>query len=65
LRIDRVKFAAALASNDIKVYELASMTGLSRATISGIKSGKGCSKDTADKLVAVLGQNIIVQREER
>ena len=62
MRIDRVKFAAALASKDIKVYELANMTGLSRGTITGVKTGKSCSKSTADKLTAVLGEDIIADR---
>lgn len=59
MRIDRVEFAAALARADISVKQLAEKTGLSRGTITGVKSGKSCSKDTADKLIAVLGAEII------
>ena len=59
MRINRVVFAAALASKDLKVYELAEKSGVSRPTITAVKSGKSCSKDTAEKLAAVLGRNIL------
>lgn len=49
MRIDRVRFAAALASADLKVYELAQRAGVSRPTITAVKSGKSCSKETAEK----------------
>lgn len=62
MRIDRVKFAAALASADLKVYELAQRAGVSRPTITAVKSGKSCSKETAEKLVAVLGRGILQQQ---
>lgn len=63
MRIDRIKFATALAEKDIKVYQLAQMSGLSRITVSSVKSGKSCSKDTAEKLVGVLGPQILEQEE--
>lgn len=59
MRIDRVKFAAALARADLNVKQLAERSGVSRVTISSIKSGKSCSKDTADKLTKILGCAII------
>lgn len=62
MRIDRVSFAAALARKDLKVKQLAEMTGVSRATITAVKNGKSCAKDTADKLVAILGMDIIEER---
>lgn len=58
-RIDRVEFAAALARADLSVNRLAELSGLSRGTITGVKSGKSCSQETADKLAAVLGRDII------
>lgn len=61
MRIDRVEFAAALARADLNVNRLAELSGLSRGTISSVKTGKSCSKDTAEKLVAVLGQDILQQ----
>ena len=59
MRIDRVKFAAALARADFNVKQLAECSGVSRATISSVKTGKSCSKDTAYKLAKVLGHDII------
>ena len=64
MRIDRVKFAAASARKDINCKQLAELSGVSRVTITGVKTGKSCSKSTADKLAAVLGQDIIEQRKE-
>lgn len=58
-RVDRVIFAAALARADLNVKQLAERSGVSRATITSIKSGKSCSQETANKLAAVLGGDII------
>lgn len=59
MRIERVAFVAALARKDLTITELAALSGVSRATISAIKSGKRCSKKTAEKLIAILGTDII------
>lgn len=61
MRIDRVKLAAEMARADLNVKRLSELSGLSRATVTGVKSGKSCSKDTADKLAAVLGRDIIME----
>lgn len=61
-RIDRVAFAAALARLDLTGNQLAAKAGLSRGTVTAVRTGKSCSKDTAEKLAAVLGRDII--REE-
>lgn len=58
MRIDRVKFAAGLARKDITCLKLAELSGLSRATITAIKSGKSCTKETAKKLAAGLGVSV-------
>lgn len=63
MRIDRVDFAAALARADLNVKQLAELSGVSRATITSVKSGKSCSQETADKLAAVLGRDIIRKEE--
>ena len=55
MRIDRVKFAAALARADLNVKRLAEKSGVSRPTITSVKSGKSCSEETAKKLAAGLG----------
>lgn len=62
VRIDRVALAAEMARNDLNCKRLVELSGVSRVTITAIKSGKACSADTADKLVAVLGRNIIEER---
>lgn len=59
VHIDRVTFAAALARKDINCLQLAKLSGVSRGTISSVKTGKRCSQETADKLAAVLGRDII------
>lgn len=61
-RVDRVKFVMALTERDLTVKRLAELTGVSRATLSSVKSGKGCSQKTAARLVRVLGQDIIEER---
>lgn len=63
MRIDRVKFAAALAKKDITCLQLAKLSGLSRVTITSVKTGKSCSKETARRLAAVLGEGIISKEE--
>jgi len=62
VRINRVEFAAALARADLNVKRLAELSGVSRGTITSVKTGKSCSRETAEKLAAVLGRDII--REE-
>lgn len=64
MRIDRVKFAAALARADLNVKQLAECSGVSRVTVTAVKNGKSCSKDTADKLARVLGYDIIQNAQQ-
>lgn len=59
MRIDRVKFAAALARLDLNGNKLAEKAGVSCGTVTAVRTGKSCSKETADKLAAVLGREII------
>jgi DNA-binding Xre family transcriptional regulator len=61
MRINRVALITEMARKYMTIKELSEKTGLSRATISTVKSGKGCSEETAAKLAAVLGQSIIEQ----
>lgn len=64
MRIDRVKFVAAMARADLKVCELAEKSGVSRPTITSIRGGKSCAPETARKLAAVLGPDIIDEKED-
>ena len=59
IRINREKFAAALARLDITGNELAEQTGLFRSTITAIRSGKSVNRETAQKVVSVLGAEIM------
>lgn len=59
MRIDRVKFAAALARLDLNGNQLAEKAGLSRGTVTAVRTGKSCNRATAEKLAAVLGREIM------
>ncbi len=63
MRIDRVRVVTEMARKDLTVKRLAEMSGLSRLTVSSIKNGKSCSKETAEKLAAILGRDIIEKGE--
>lgn len=63
MRINRIELVAKMASKDLTAKRLAELTGLSRFTLSTIKNGKSCSKETAKKLAAVLGDDIIEKGE--
>lgn len=58
LRINRVKLAAEMAKLDVNGKELATTAGLSRATITGVKSGKSCSRETGEKIARALGVDV-------
>lgn len=57
--MDRVATIAEMARRHMSCNQLAELSGVSRATITSIRNGKSCSRETADKLSAVLGRNII------
>lgn len=59
MRISRERFAAAMARLDITGNSLAELAGVSRGTVTAVKSGKSCSAQTANKLAAILGHEII------
>ena len=59
MRINRANLAAAMVRTDLNGKQLAEKSGLSRVTITSIKSGKRCSEETAQKLVAILGPEIL------
>lgn len=59
MRINRVKFAAALARADLNVKRLAEKAGVSRGTVTAVRTGKSCAPETAYKLAAVLGKDIL------
>ena len=58
MRIDRKKLIIAMMDRDMNTIQLAELTGLSRATISGIRCGKSCAKDTLDRISKALDINV-------
>lgn len=61
MRIDRIKLIAEMARKDLTVKRLSEASGVSRLTITNVRGGKSCSVETAEKLAAVLGREIISQ----
>ena len=59
MRVDRMKLVAEMAKRDLTATRLAELTGLSRITVSYVKNGKSCSKETAEKLMSIFGHDII------
>lgn len=64
MRIDRVKLIAVMASLDLKVGQLAELSGVSRMTVSAIRGGKSCSHSTALKIARALGVDVSEILEE-
>ena len=58
MRIDRIKVIVLMAEKEYSANELAARDGLSRSTISQIRSGKSCSAKTADALAQGLGVSV-------
>ncbi|MGI5852606.1 MAG: helix-turn-helix domain-containing protein [Caldicoprobacterales bacterium] len=54
MRIDRKKLAVKMIDKDLNVIQLSELSGLSRATISNVRCGKSCSKETVRKIAKAL-----------
>jgi putative transcriptional regulator len=59
MRINREKLAVALVRLGLNGKQLAEKAGLSRGTVTAVRSGKSCSFATAQKIAAVLGGDVI------
>ena len=59
--MDRVAIITEMAKRHMNCNQLVELSGVSRVTMTAVRSGKSCSQETADKLVAVLGHDIIKQ----
>lgn len=64
MRINREKFVAAMARKDLNGKKLAEQASVSAGTVTAIKWGKSCSEETAKKLAAVLGREIIEDKDK-
>lgn len=58
MRIDRVKLITEMAKREMKISELADKAGVSRNTVSSVRSGKACSEDSACRIAAALGVDV-------
>ena len=58
MRVDRVAFATELARADINLKTLSLRSGLSRSTITAVRSGKSCSENTVKKIADGLGISV-------
>lgn len=65
MRIDRIKLAVELARRDMTTLELAEKSGLSRATISGVKRGASCNGKSALKIADALGVKLETILEQK
>lgn len=54
LRINRVKLVTEMARQDMTQLRLVKLSGVSRATISGIQNGRSCSSRSAVKIADAL-----------
>ena len=64
MRIDRVKLIAEMARRDLKVNELAELAGVSRVTITALRGGKSCSKNSVLHVARALGVDVTEIMEE-
>ncbi len=58
MNINRIQLITEMAKQDVSVKELAERSGVSRATISALRSGKKASAETIDKIVKALGKDL-------
>lgn len=54
MRINRIKLITEMTRRDMTQLRLVELTGVSRATISGIQNGRSCSSSTAVKIADAL-----------
>lgn len=54
LRINRIKLLTEMARQDMTQRRLVELSGVSRATISGIQNGRSCSSRSAVKIADAL-----------
>lgn len=58
MRIDRVKLITEMARQEIKVNELAEKSGVSRVTITSMRGGKSCTRNSILHVVRALGVDV-------
>lgn len=63
MRIDRVKLVTEMARQDMTQLRLVELSGVSRATISGIQNGRSCSSRSAVKIADALNVPLVTLLE--
>lgn len=58
MRLDRIKLICEMAKQDMTAIQLAKLSGVARATITGVRSGKSCNDQTGAKIARALGVDI-------
>lgn len=58
MRIDRVKLITEMARQEIKVAELAEKADVSRVTVTAMRGGKSCSRNSALHVARALGVDL-------
>lgn len=59
--MNRVAIITEMARRHMNCNQLVELSGVSRVTVTAVRNGKSCSRETAEKLAAVLGHDIIKQ----
>lgn len=65
MRIDRVKLIAEMARQDVRIQELSEKAAVSRATITALRGGKSCNKNSIRRVAAALGVPVESLLEDR
>lgn len=58
MRIDRVKLIAEMARQEIKIQELADKACVSRSTITSMRGGKRCQRNSVVRVARALGVDV-------
>ena len=58
MRISRESLAVLLIRTNLNGIQLAKKSGLSRGTITAIKNGKSCSRESAERIAKALGVDV-------
>ncbi len=54
MRIDRIRLCVAVERRGVTYTKLSEISGVSRQTISAVKQGKRCNRETAKKIADAL-----------
>ena len=58
LSLDAKKMACEMINREMTIGQMAACSGLSKSTISTVKSGKRCRPETAQRIAGALGVDV-------